>query len=188
MQGGVGAAVTGQCYPCSSWVPPRVESSCCFYWIHVTREIAWVRVTEQVLLKSKVRKATSGLTRLYHIKIRFVCHLLFSVLGLAYASGLAATLNITHLLKAGDMIICMDDVYGGMQSTSIVLIFIVQMIQCTYLWFLWTFQISHVGPYFSVKSFHFMRTQNPPVWFGGRNQNTEWFCGTEFKGSKNIVN
>ncbi|KAK2540570.1 Cth [Columba guinea] len=32
---------------------------------------------------------------------------------LAYASGLAATLNITHLLKAGDMIICMDDVYGG---------------------------------------------------------------------------
>uniref|UniRef100_A0A8C6NDJ2 Cystathionine gamma-lyase n=1 Tax=Melopsittacus undulatus TaxID=13146 RepID=A0A8C6NDJ2_MELUD len=32
---------------------------------------------------------------------------------LAYASGLAATLNITHLLKAGDTIICMDDVYGG---------------------------------------------------------------------------
>ncbi|XP_009992887.1 PREDICTED: cystathionine gamma-lyase [Chaetura pelagica] len=32
---------------------------------------------------------------------------------LAFASGLAATLNITHLLKAGDTIICMDDVYGG---------------------------------------------------------------------------
>ncbi|XP_061325759.1 cystathionine gamma-lyase-like isoform X2 [Pezoporus flaviventris] len=32
---------------------------------------------------------------------------------LAYASGSAATLNITHLLKAGDTIICMDDVYGG---------------------------------------------------------------------------
>ncbi|KAM6327416.1 cystathionine gamma-lyase [Podargus strigoides] len=32
---------------------------------------------------------------------------------LAYASGLAATLNITHLLKTGDTIICMDDVYGG---------------------------------------------------------------------------
>nr|XP_009935694.1 PREDICTED: cystathionine gamma-lyase [Opisthocomus hoazin] len=32
---------------------------------------------------------------------------------LAYASGLAATLNITHLLKAGDTIVCMDDVYGG---------------------------------------------------------------------------
>ncbi|OXB66604.1 hypothetical protein ASZ78_013863 [Callipepla squamata] len=32
---------------------------------------------------------------------------------LAYASGLAATVNVTHLLKAGDTIICMDDVYGG---------------------------------------------------------------------------
>lgn len=32
---------------------------------------------------------------------------------LAYASGLAATLNIVHMLKAGDTIICTDDVYGG---------------------------------------------------------------------------
>ncbi|XP_048352035.1 cystathionine gamma-lyase [Sphaerodactylus townsendi] len=32
---------------------------------------------------------------------------------LAFASGLAATLNIAHLLKAGDTIICTDDVYGG---------------------------------------------------------------------------
>ncbi|XP_056132100.1 cystathionine gamma-lyase-like [Lampris incognitus] len=32
---------------------------------------------------------------------------------LALASGLAATLTITHLLKAGDGIVCMDDVYGG---------------------------------------------------------------------------
>ncbi|XP_074077294.1 cystathionine gamma-lyase [Macrotis lagotis] len=32
---------------------------------------------------------------------------------LAFASGLAATLNITHLLKTGDHIICVDDVYGG---------------------------------------------------------------------------
>ncbi|NXU50255.1 CGL lyase, partial [Turnix velox] len=32
---------------------------------------------------------------------------------LAYASGLAATLNIIHLLKAGDTVVCMDDVYGG---------------------------------------------------------------------------
>nr|XP_003225882.1 PREDICTED: cystathionine gamma-lyase [Anolis carolinensis] len=32
---------------------------------------------------------------------------------LAYASGLAATLNIAHLLKAGDNIVCTDDVYGG---------------------------------------------------------------------------
>ncbi|XP_077189482.1 cystathionine gamma-lyase [Paroedura picta] len=32
---------------------------------------------------------------------------------LAFASGLAATLNIVHLLKAGDTIVCSDDVYGG---------------------------------------------------------------------------
>ncbi|XP_038268013.1 cystathionine gamma-lyase isoform X2 [Dermochelys coriacea] len=32
---------------------------------------------------------------------------------LAYASGLAATMNIAHLLKVGDTVICMDDVYGG---------------------------------------------------------------------------
>uniref|UniRef100_A0A9L0R180 Cystathionine gamma-lyase n=1 Tax=Equus caballus TaxID=9796 RepID=A0A9L0R180_HORSE len=32
---------------------------------------------------------------------------------LAFASGLAATVTITHLLKAGDHIICMDDGYGG---------------------------------------------------------------------------
>ncbi|XP_072294827.1 cystathionine gamma-lyase-like [Eucyclogobius newberryi] len=32
---------------------------------------------------------------------------------LAVASGLAATVTITHMLKAGDGIICMDDVYGG---------------------------------------------------------------------------
>lgn len=33
--------------------------------------------------------------------------------GLAVASGLAATVTITHMLKAGDGIVCMDDVYGG---------------------------------------------------------------------------
>ncbi|XP_042541149.1 cystathionine gamma-lyase isoform X2 [Dipodomys spectabilis] len=33
---------------------------------------------------------------------------------LAFASGLAAAMTITQLLKAGDEIICMDDVYGGM--------------------------------------------------------------------------
>uniref|UniRef100_W5MV56 Cystathionine gamma-lyase n=1 Tax=Lepisosteus oculatus TaxID=7918 RepID=W5MV56_LEPOC len=32
---------------------------------------------------------------------------------IALASGLAATMTITHLLKTGDGIICMDDVYGG---------------------------------------------------------------------------
>ena len=33
--------------------------------------------------------------------------------GLAYASGCAATSNVMHLLKAGDHVICGDDVYGG---------------------------------------------------------------------------
>nr|ACQ58689.1 Cystathionine gamma-lyase [Anoplopoma fimbria] len=32
---------------------------------------------------------------------------------IAVASGLAATVTITHLLKNGDGIVCMDDVYGG---------------------------------------------------------------------------
>ncbi|KAM3619664.1 uncharacterized protein V6R79_011556 [Siganus canaliculatus] len=32
---------------------------------------------------------------------------------MALASGLAATVTITHMLKAGDGIVCMDDVYGG---------------------------------------------------------------------------
>ncbi|KAK7100507.1 hypothetical protein V1264_023450 [Littorina saxatilis] len=32
---------------------------------------------------------------------------------LCYASGLAATLNVVHLLKQGDHVISMDDVYGG---------------------------------------------------------------------------
>uniref|UniRef100_A0A3B3UFU3 Cystathionine gamma-lyase n=1 Tax=Poecilia latipinna TaxID=48699 RepID=A0A3B3UFU3_9TELE len=32
---------------------------------------------------------------------------------LAFASGLAATATITHMLKKGDGIVCMDDVYGG---------------------------------------------------------------------------
>jgi cystathionine gamma-lyase len=33
--------------------------------------------------------------------------------GLAFASGLAATTTVTHLLRAGDHVVCMDDVYGG---------------------------------------------------------------------------
>jgi len=33
--------------------------------------------------------------------------------GLAFASGLAATSTITHVLHAGDHVVCMDDVYGG---------------------------------------------------------------------------
>ena len=34
-------------------------------------------------------------------------------LGVAFASGLAATTTIMHTLKAGDHVICGDDVYGG---------------------------------------------------------------------------
>lgn len=33
--------------------------------------------------------------------------------GLAFASGMAATNNVLNLLKAGDHIVCTDDVYGG---------------------------------------------------------------------------
>lgn len=42
-----------------------------------------------------------------------------SFLGLAYASGLAATVNIAHLLKAGDTVVCADDVYGGEWNTCV---------------------------------------------------------------------
>ncbi len=35
--------------------------------------------------------------------------------GLAFASGLAATSAIIHLLKSGDHIVSVDDVYGGTQ-------------------------------------------------------------------------
>lgn len=41
------------------------------------------------------------------------CVVFFLPTGLALASGLAATVTITHMLKAGDGIVCMDDVYGG---------------------------------------------------------------------------
>lgn len=33
--------------------------------------------------------------------------------GLAYASGCAASVNVLHLLKPGDHVVCGDDVYGG---------------------------------------------------------------------------
>lgn len=45
--------------------------------------------------------------------------------GVALASGLAATTTIVHMLKAGDGIVCMNDVYGGepradaMESTHV---------------------------------------------------------------------
>ena len=35
--------------------------------------------------------------------------------GLAFASGMAATVTVTHLLKSGDHVVCIDDVYGGTQ-------------------------------------------------------------------------
>jgi len=35
--------------------------------------------------------------------------------GLHFASGLAATVAVLHLLKQGDNVICIDDVYGGTQ-------------------------------------------------------------------------
>jgi cystathionine gamma-lyase len=39
---------------------------------------------------------------------------LYLCLGLLFASGLAATTTVTHLLSAGDHVIAMDDVYGGL--------------------------------------------------------------------------
>ena len=35
--------------------------------------------------------------------------------GVAFASGMAATSTIIHLLKSGDSVVCIDDVYGGTQ-------------------------------------------------------------------------
>ena len=35
--------------------------------------------------------------------------------GMAFASGLAGTDTVMHLLAAGDRVVCMDDVYGGTQ-------------------------------------------------------------------------
>lgn len=59
----------------------------------------------------KQRAITYFLFKKY-INLRFI----YFLSGLAYASGLAATLNIVHLLKAGDTIVCTDDVYGGEPS------------------------------------------------------------------------
>ena len=40
----------------------------------------------------------------------------FLLAGLAAASGLSATMLLTHLLKSGEHILCVDDVYGGTLS------------------------------------------------------------------------
>lgn len=34
-------------------------------------------------------------------------------IGIATASGVAATMLVTQLLKTGDHILCVEDVYGG---------------------------------------------------------------------------
>ena len=42
-------------------------------------------------------------------------------IGLAAASGLSATMLLTHLLKSGEHILCVDDVYGGIINNYIVI-------------------------------------------------------------------
>lgn len=69
-------------------------------------------VTEQVLFRGKGRKAKASLTC-----VTSNTDDPFSS-GLAYSSGMAAILNICHLLKTGDAIICMNEVYGGGYSTQ----------------------------------------------------------------------
>jgi cystathionine beta-lyase/cystathionine gamma-synthase len=40
--------------------------------------------------------------------------------GLAFASGMAATSAVIHLIKTGDHVVCIDDVYGGTQRKLLV--------------------------------------------------------------------
>ena len=44
--------------------------------------------------------------------------LYFVYTGLLFSSGLGATTAITHMLSAGDHIVAMDDLYGGMWKYS----------------------------------------------------------------------
>ena len=44
---------------------------------------------------------------------RIVCRV--SSAAIAFASGMAATSAVIHLLSTGDHVICIDDVYGGTQ-------------------------------------------------------------------------
>lgn len=37
--------------------------------------------------------------------------------GMVFSSGLGATTAITHMLKSGDHIVAMNDLYGGMSFT-----------------------------------------------------------------------
>ena len=68
-----------------------------------------------VLFLSAIQCKSQG-TQLYKV-LQFQClrNLLNLILttGLAAASGLSATMLLTHLLKSGEHILCVDDVYGG---------------------------------------------------------------------------
>lgn len=44
---------------------------------------------------------------------RYQISITWMTAGLCFASGLAAQVNITHLLDTGDHVVCFDDVYGG---------------------------------------------------------------------------
>uniref|UniRef100_A0A8C0UC00 Cystathionine gamma-lyase n=1 Tax=Cyanistes caeruleus TaxID=156563 RepID=A0A8C0UC00_CYACU len=83
-------------------------SSSCFHWLHVPSET----VTEQVLFRGKVRKAKASLTCCVTSNMAHLPLTPFSS-GLAFSSGMGAILNICHLLKTGDKIVSMDEVYEG---------------------------------------------------------------------------
>jgi len=41
------------------------------------------------------------------------------IVGMLFASGLAATTTVTHLLNADDHVVAMDDIYGGMYAYAV---------------------------------------------------------------------
>lgn len=43
----------------------------------------------------------------------YLFHDFFIILGFTFASGMAAVLSVVHILKAGDHVIVMDDIYSG---------------------------------------------------------------------------
>jgi cystathionine gamma-lyase len=46
---------------------------------------------------------------------RLICGIENSKFALVWSSGMAATTGLLHLLKSGDEVVCIDDVYGGTQ-------------------------------------------------------------------------
>lgn len=80
-------------------------------------EVLWVTLLQPIVsLYSTGTKRTQSAASVFSNMPRFFLLLFrikFFFTGLGFASGLAATVTITHLLKAGDGIVCMDDVYGG---------------------------------------------------------------------------